>query len=59
LPKFLIDKAKESESIALHVHWNLYSEFNNEENSDKVKEYFKMVYDELMYELETDQNELY
>jgi phosphatidylinositol 3-kinase len=59
LPKFLIDKSKENESIALHVHWNLYSEFNNEDLQTEVKDFYKMVYDELMQELDYDQHELY
>lgn len=49
----------ESESIALHIHWNLYSEFNNEENSQSVKDFFKLIYDELMYELEDNNHPLH
>lgn len=51
LPCFLIDRAQKNESIALHVHWNLYSEYNNNENRKEEQDYFKSVYDELMEEL--------
>lgn len=54
----MVDKSKESESIALNVHWNLYSEWNNKENSEEVRDFYRMCYDELMAELQDHDQEL-
>ena len=52
LPKFLLEKAMQDESLALHIHWNVYSEKFNTENDKKEKDYFEWFYEELMAELE-------
>lgn len=41
----------QDESLALHIHWNLYSEKFNDENDQKEKNYFEDMYEELMAEL--------
>ena len=42
----------QDESLALHIHWNVYSEKFNTENDKKEKDYFEWFYEELMAELE-------
>jgi len=55
----LLEKAIQDESLALHIHWNLYSESFNNENDKKEMDYFKEFYEELMAELEEKQPELH
>lgn len=51
MPYFLIERCQRNELIALHIHWNLYCEYNNKENRQEEQNYFRAVYDELMAEL--------
>lgn len=48
LKDFLIECAMKSKLIFNSVHWHLYCEFNNDENSDQVRDYFEKIYKELM-----------
>ena len=49
----------QDESLALHIHWNVYSEKFNTENDKKEMDYFEWFYEELMAELEEKQPELH
>ena len=49
----------QDESLALHIHWNLYLEKSNNENDQKEKKYFKKFYKELMAELKEKQPDLH
>ena len=52
LKEFLFDKAVEVESLAHSIHWHLELERTNSSNHSKTQEYYNLVYDDFMNELE-------
>ena len=48
----MFDKAIEVESLAHSIHWHLELERTNNSNESKTQEYYNLVYEEFMSELE-------
>ena len=54
LKDYLIDKALEDSKIMAALHNQLFAEWNNEQNDQKVRMYFRRIYTELVKRAEKD-----